>query len=317
MRRQSFILLLAVCMLVAAGSVTWFLQSSSDASAAADNRAPRSSSPTRPVSKTKPARSSWSQLTNDSLPSFQRLEIARQISESMSQEDVAVLFAAMDHNPPSGAEEDWYLILNEILEQMRRKGTGADQYATKLGAIITDPTRPEVIRDYAIQHLMLWIGPGNPDQVPHEQNSAAITLALGQIATAIQDPTNSHTSIPGTALLALADISPRLPSENIADSWLSLEPYLHGVISGDTNPQLSTRVSAIQAVSITSQQAFLPAIRTFATSETTEPSVRLSSIASLGLYANPEDKPLLESIAKQDTRYKYAAQSALKSLSSQ
>lgn len=308
---RTFIILLAVCMLLAAGSISWFLQRGDVSGSAL--RSP-SSSPTRPVSSNKPAVSLWFKLTNDSLPTHQRLEIARQISDSLGKEDTAALFATLDHSPRSGAEEDWYLILNEIMEQMRRHGLGAEEYAAQLGEIISDSSRTEVVRDYAIQHLALWIGPGNPDQVPHEQNPALVEQSLGQIATAIQDPTISHTSIPGTALLALADISPNLPAESITATWASLEPYLQGVISGEANPQLSTRVSAIQAVSLTGQQPYLPAIRSFAASEKTDPSIRLSSIASLGSYASAADRTLLQRIAAEDTRYRFAAISALERL---
>ena len=309
-------ILLAVCLLLAAASATWFLQSDSGRNVrSGDLRSPASH--TRPAGNNKTTDSPWSRLTKDTLPAHQRLEIARQISGSLSKQDNAALFAAMDHTPRSGGEEDWYVILNEIMEQMRRHGLGSDEYAAKLGEIITDSGRTEVVRDYAIQHLALWIAPGNPDQVPHEKNPALVGQSLSHIATAIQDPTVSNTSIPGTALLALADISPNLPAKTITATWSSLEPYLQGVISGETNTQLSTRVSAIQAVSLTGQQSYLPAIRSFAASETVDPSVRLSSIASLGSYAEPEDQTLLELLATRDSRYRYAAQSALKRLASQ
>ena len=303
-------ILLAVCLLLAAASATWFLQRDSGPNVrSGDLRSP--SSPARPPGNNKPADSPWSRLTTDSLPTHQRLEIARQISGSLSKGDTAALFAAMDHTPRSGGEEDWYVILNEIMEQMRRHGLGSDEYAAKLGEIITDSGRTEVVRDYAIQHLALWIAPGNPDQVPHEKNPALVGQSLSHIATAIRDTAVSNTSIPGTALLALADISPNLPAETITATWSSLEPYLQGIISGETSTQLSTRVSAIQAVSLTAQQPYLPAIRSLAASETADPSIRLSSIASLGFYASPEDQALLETLATGDTRYKYAAQSAL------
>lgn len=312
---RTITILLAVCMLLAAASATWFLQRDSGPNVhGGDLRSP--SSHTRPATGSKPADSPWSRLTADTLPTHQRLEIARQIPESLGQEDTAALFAAMDHTPRSGGEEDWYVILNEIMEQMRRKGVGSDQYAAKLGSIITDSSRTEVVRDYAIQHLALWIAPGNPEQVPHEQNPASVAQSLSHIASAIQDPTASHTSIPGTALLALANISPSLPAETVAATWASLQPYLQSVISGGASPKLSTRVSAIQAVSLTGQQPYLPAIRSFAASETADPSVRLSSIASLGHYASPEDQALLETLATGGTRYKYAARSALQSLTS-
>lgn len=259
-------------------------------------------------------KSQWDTLTRDDLPRHQRLEIARHISASHDSADAGTLFAALDHIPRSGAEEDWFVILNEIMEQMRRNGLGADQYSTRLGEIAADSSRPEVVRDYAIQHLALWIAPGNPAMVPHEENSELVDQSIRHIAAVIQDPTVSHTSISGTALLALADISANLPRESASAAWDSLEPYLNGVILGETPSHLSTRVSAIQAVALTRQPQYLPMIREFATSETTEPSIRLSSIAALGVYSRREDTLLLKNLASGDNFYNHAANSALRRL---
>ena len=42
------------------------------------------------------------------------------------------------------------------------------------------------------------------------------------------------------------------------------------------------------------------------------PSVRLSSIAALGYFADPADKPFLTDLAKSDSRLRFAAITALK-----
>ena len=103
--------------------------------------------------------------------------------------------------------------------------------------------------------------------MPHERDPKAVAQSLDHIAKAIQEPAAGLDTVSGTALLGLADISPHLPPETIAATWASLGPYLHGVISGDSNAQLSTRVSAIQAVSLTGQRQYLEPIRSFAASE--------------------------------------------------
>jgi hypothetical protein len=263
------------------------------------------------------AKSRWSGIAENGLPVRDRLEIARRIAtDTLGKEDEEVLFALMRNVPRTGGENDWYLVVNEVMEQMRRRGVGSDQYSARLSDLIADPSQADVVRDYAIQHLTAWIGPVDPEHSPHEENPDSIRLALAKIAATIQDPSVAHSTIPGTGLNSLAQATPNMPADVADAAWKSLGPYLQGVISGDPQAQLSTRVSAIQAVSITDQQQFLPLIRSFATSETTEPSIRLSSIASLGFFANPNDKALLDTLAVSKSRYQYAAQSALKRLAS-
>ena len=310
MSRKTLIAAFATVLLLVAAA-TWMLRQAEERphSSAARELPPRSLP--RAGNGETISKSRWDILTRDDLPRHQRLEIARRISASLGPDDAGTLFTALRHTPRSGGEEDWYVILNEIMEQMRRHGLGSDEYSAHLGDLAADPSMPEVVRDYAIQHLALWIAPGNPDQVPHEENPEHIAQSLLHITTAIQDPGLSGSSVPGTALLALADISLHLPQELLAPAWRSLESYLNGVFSGGSPAHLSTRISAIQAVARTRQQQYLPVVRAFASDETADASVRLSSIASLGFYASPADQPLLEEIASQNSRFKYAAQSAL------
>lgn len=253
----------------------------------------------------------WSVITQDNLPRHQRLDLVHQITENLDSEDTAILFSTMRHVPASGSEADWYVILNELMGQMSTHGVGADQYSTHLGELIADTSLPEVVRDYAIQHLASWIAPPTPDQVPHEQDPELIRQSLAHIVTALQDPAAADTSIPGTALLMLTDISANLPEEVTAPSWQTLEPFLSGLFADEISTSLPTQVSAIQAVGRTGQEQYLPVIRDFAATESTDPSLRLSSIASLGFYGSPADHSLLKQIASQNTRFRFAAQAAL------
>lgn len=274
----------------------------------------REKKPHRDLTSTRISESKWNALTRDDLPRHQRLELARQISDRLSPEDTATLYAALKHTPPSANPEEWYVILNEIMEQMRRHGLGADEYSSRLGEIIADTQQPEVVRDYAIQHLSGWIAPADPAQAPHETDDDAIRQSLAHVTGAIADPAASQTSIPGTGLLMLANVSARLPAEFTAPAWLSLEPFLTSILSGDGAVSPSTRISAVQAVGLAGQSQFLPAVRLLAADDAAEPSVRLSSIASLGLYAAPEDRAFLQEISTGDSRYKFAAQTALQRL---
>jgi len=303
--------ILASALLVVAGSVVWFLRGGDPRDEVASGEPLPHVSPRDRAGKELPD-NPWNALTRDTLPVHDRLEIARSISPTLGDDDIASLISALSHTPRIGGEDDWYLVLNEIMEQMRRHGVGADQYAEALGTIIMDPDRPEVVRDYAIQHLALWIAPADRERFPHETDEETVRSSLAHIASVICDHSLTSTSIPGTALLPLTDITPRLPAAEAA--WEDLTPYLDGVISGSATVPSSTRISAIQAVARTAQHRYLPVIRAIAAEESGDPSVRLSSIASLGLFANQEDRQFLETLAGAGGRYSYAARSAFNRL---
>jgi len=313
MSRKTLIPAFAIVLLLAAAA-TWMLRPAEERSQSSAARELPSRNSPRAGNSEAISKSRWQILTRDDLPRHQRLEIARQISDTLGPEDASALFAALDHAPRPGSEEDWYVVLNEIMERMRRYGIGAESFSTRLGKLVADPARPEVVRDYAIQHLVLWTAPGNPDQVPHEQEPEIIARNLGLIAGSVSDPALSHTTVPGTALLALAEASRNLPVDVSASAWQSLDAYLTGLFSGEIPTQPSTRVSAIQAVALAGRRQYLPDIRALASSETTDPSVRLSSIASLGFFATADDRILLERIAARNDRYRFAASSALERL---
>jgi hypothetical protein len=166
-----------------------------------------------------------------------------------------------------------------------------------------------MVRDYAIQHLAQWIAPAGGDITPGEENPGQARLALDAIAAAAADPALAGSTVSGTALMALLDASSRLPAT--ATTWDSLRPYLAEVITGQATAANHFRISAIQAVALRGDITQLPAIRDLATRDSTDPGLRLSSIAALGLYAAPADRPFLESLAIGTTKFRHAAQSAL------
>ena len=199
------------------------------------------------------------------------------------------------------------------MEQMRKKGVAADRLGPALTALVVDPTQLEVVRDYAIQHLSQWIAPPSVD-TPGEKSPQHISTALQAIAATVTDPSIAHTSIPGTALMVLTANNEYLFEELTAPIWQKLDPTLSAILKGETHGSLSTRTSIIQSVALRGSQTHLPLIRSFALDEDANPSLRLSSIAALGIYRSVEDRDYLQSIAGGSSRYRYAARTALKRL---
>lgn len=273
--------------------------------------------PPRPAAvsqKTGSETARWQPLLDDSIPWRKRLELTDGIREGLTPAEVSFLFAALDHRPAPGTEEQWWAVLNEIMERMRKHGIGADQYAARLGELAADPGRPEVARDYAIQHLLQWISPADPGIFPGEPDPQQRGETLDLVSRVIRDPSLQNTSIPGTALLALADASSRLPHEDAEPLWDALDPYIGPLVEGKGNASISLHVSAIQAAALRGRQAHLPAIRKLAMDEAADPSLRLSSIAALGLYGAQDSRAFLESVSRDGGRFSHAAQAAVSRL---
>lgn len=253
----------------------------------------------------------WRPLLDGFLPVEERLDIARSINSGLLPAEVAFLYDALTHTPISGKEEDWWVVVNEIMEQMRKHGAGGEEYSARIGELIKAPQVPEVVRDYAIQHLAQWIAPVAAEISPGETNPANTAEALKVISGAARNPSFIHSTIAGTALMALTDISSRLDPEIFAPAWSELSPFLSEIITGQRDSGLSLRVSAIQAVAILADESHLPAIRALASNESENPSARLSAVAALGFYSSPEDVPLLETLASSVNPFQYAAKAAL------
>lgn len=257
----------------------------------------------------------WQALVDDFVPREERLELAREIHAGLPPQDVDFLFASLRHKPLSGDEEKWWVVMNEIMENMRKFGVGTDRYSEVLGGLVADPSQPPVVRDYAIQHLAQWLSPAAQDLSPGEGDEAKRRQAISRIVLAIRDPSSLRTTIPGTGLMALVDISRRLDAAESGKIWNDLQPFLASVIGGSSEADTATRITAIQAVGIRRETAHLPEIRRLAENEAGDPSVRLSSIASLGFYGNAADREFLTSLSRSGTKYQYAAGAALKKMS--
>lgn len=305
-------IIIAAMLLLGASGLVWLKIGNEDSPPEPSPAARTSTS--RFSQRTTAATFRYKALTDDSLAQHTRLDLARSIDTHLSEQETELLLGAFTHTPQSQSNEQWWLVLNEIMEQMRKKGVAADRLGPALTALIKDPKQTEVVRDYAIQHLSQWIAPPSPD-TPSEPSPVATADALQAIAFTITDPSIAHTSIPGTALMALTANDEYIAPELTAPVWQKLDPVLTTILKGEVYGSLSTRTTIIQSVALRGSKEHLPLIRQFARDEKADPSMRLSSIAALGIYRSGDDRQYLQQIATGSTRYRYAAQSALKKLS--
>lgn len=297
-------------LLLGAGAAVWWTQ----------EKEPPSQAPGPPsASRTRVPRAQgnrFTTLTDESIRWQVRVDRLRRLdATTLNTAETRHLYALLRHKPASQHREAWWTVLNEIMEQMRRQAIAPDLYTDTLSAIIGDPAVHPVARDYAVQHLGIWITPrpSVTGVAPHEQNPEKVAGAIEAITAVITEPAVQHTTIPGTALMVLADAHSGGLSATKA-SFTRLKPWLATTISGTSGASLVTRTSAINTAALMQCSEHLPAIRALVTDDATNDSVRLSSIAALGHLAENDDLGTLRTLADGHSKFKHAAQAALKKL---
>jgi len=259
--------------------------------------------------------SRWQRMTDASLPREERMRIAFGIGPDTGERETEALFALLGHKAPQNDSNNWWLIANEIMERLRKNGIGAEVYSERLCAVIADPAADEVIRDYALQHLLQWLSPPLDLEVPGERDERKRSESLKQVIAVITHPSMHQSGAAGTGLLALVDASGRLDKDVVDGIWNELDPFLAGLIGGKITADTSLRASAIQSAARMKRSGHLPEIRKLAATDGIEPSVRLSSIHALGQFADAADaadREFLTRLSSNQSPFQYAARSALK-----
>jgi hypothetical protein len=246
-----------------------------------------------------------------------RVDMLRSIEAGkLGPEEVDALYALLRHAPAAHQETGWWVVVNEIMEQMRVQAIGGNRFGEEMLAIVNDATAPEILRDYAVQHLGQWVSPRaeEPGQ-PSERDPRIVRETAESLARLVMASDTSRTSVPGTSLMVLVDMQGGGVPEKILNPVIeSLNPWFAATLADRNGTGKITRISAISAIGMLHLTAHRPAIRNLATNETADPSLRLNSIAALGQIGEPGDIELLQTIAATDTRLRYAAQAALKNL---
>ncbi len=310
--------LLALSLLLGAGGVLFWKSSQNLDTAQKSPSAESALSEDAPTAALAP--SSWENLVDDSVRWQIRVDRLRRLNkDALSEPDVETLYNLLDRRPSALHAEAWWVVVNEIMEQLRKQGVAPQRYTPALLTIIKDQTAPDVLRDYAIQHLSQWLTPRGADLGNfHEENPELIKEAAQAFTDLILDAGLAHTSIPGTTLSVLADMKTSgLSEETLAEVTDQLHPWLQSTLTEEVNSEKNTRISAINAIGVLQLKQHLPAIRELASPVQTSASVRLSSIATLGQLGEETDLPFLEKLAASQGKFRFAAQTARKNLSQQ
>jgi hypothetical protein len=262
----------------------------------------------RPVPE-KDVRPALHSITDPAIPVGQRLAILEKSSRDLNADEFDYLYQLLRFRPESGDIESGWVMMNGIMSSLRTTDPEDGRFVRAMIGMIADPEEPEVPRDYAVQHLSVLLGTAEV-----ELSGSLRSDALAALAGTLDDPGLARSSVPGTAISTLTSIAGKLNEEERSRLWARMDPFLENIIRGESESVLATRTSAIQSVATRKHPGSLPLIRELAASPDTEPSVRLSSVAALGLYGRQEDRELIERIRAGVPRLHFAATAALERL---
>jgi hypothetical protein len=175
-----------------------------------------------------------------------------------------------------------YVLVNEIMKQLRQQQDHAPEFGEILAAIVRDKKIDPVIRDYAVQHLGEWCLVNELDA----DIEAVLHEALAE----------TRSSIAGTALIALAKVDSEaslIPPASVDAAAIEL--------ATDSSANAGSRATAIAICGTRGLTNALPAARSSAQSQSM--SLQLSSLAYVGQYGETKDQDWLAEIAtnEQDT----------------
>jgi HEAT repeat protein len=283
----------------------------------ADQPAPEPDESTPPV--TEPAEPPFSErfahLADPRINPDDRVEELRQLdARTLSEADVNSLYAYLTDRAGAPRNEEWWLVLNEIMEQIRLQAIAPELIVPTFLSILLDPNEAEVPRDYALQHLAQWITP-NPQglDIPHEQDLRLIRDALAGIIRVIPEPGLGRTTIPGTGLIMLNLMQNAPFADQLLRSALgNLGSWIKRTVLGQ-NPDASDvlRGEAIQTVADFLLDEHAHYLRELAHDPRQSPDLRLRAIAALGDLGHPADRTPLLNLANSPGPLREAVISAI------
>ena len=238
----------------------------------------------------------------------EQIEAVRALPADLTTSEFEALIDLLYQDPPETlSPELWSTIQNEVMEVLRRPRFALDQYPQAMAKLLTDRSASPIMRDYAAQHLALMLRERS-EELPKELRSDSVSSLISILSTNTRD--SSH-QVTGTTLMALCNLNKKKPAL-LKDHRQELNRAVLSMLADSTEVTFSNRIAAIQAAGRLNVAEALPKIREMAMKPQSKQSYRLSSIAALGYYADPKDRPALEALAKGQTKLRFAAQSALK-----
>lgn len=233
-----------------------------------------------------------------------RLRAINSLTESLGQRDAEVLFEGLIRplQAQGMSSEEWAALYNDALNILNTLGEPLPDYTQRLIRLVKEEEREEVLRDYALQHLLSYIEfqVEVPDREELLESSGEVALAAVQ------------TSLPATYLLGIYQMAgkPGYPNRDlIAEEALS--------IASDEDSIVLNRISSIQICAQLGYTDALPLALEMAKNQELRTGLRAASIAAVGMLGSKEHSLPLKKIKylnTSDFRLAHAAERALQKL---
>jgi hypothetical protein len=268
-----------------------------------------------------PAPSRLEAVLDPGKPWQARIDFLRSSLRSECDEsEIRDMYQMLARGPAAGElSEHWYVIANDLMEQLRLRDPDQQRFSTRLLDILDDTRQPPVLRDYAVQHLASWLNPRSSQAAPASAarpSPETAALVLDRLAAAAMDPAHSQGTIPGTTLMMLTSLV-RAPGDvDCSAAIATLKPWLAEALRDGSTLATPVRVSAVQAAGVIAPDEFRPVLRGIAFSETGQSSLRLPAIAAIGQCGEAADLEELQKIIQAFPELSYAARDAHRALSS-
>ncbi len=247
-------------------------------------------------------------LSDPSLHDAERISAIRDLPSDLSNEENQALMDLLRQPAPEQIGiSGWYMVLNEIMEVLRQPRFDWPGYGEAMAGLTTDRHVDPVVRDYSAQHLALYLA----DEAQNRQGDS-FSPGMDAFLSVLRGEREAHEEVTGTILMALCDLKSKRPAEDFAAYDQAIALVVTDFVTGTRPASRSNRISAIQAAGRMGYREALPTIRAFARDGAPDPSLRLSSIATLGYFHDPEDRHFLQQLAGSDDNLRFAAATALK-----
>lgn len=236
------------------------------------------------------------------------------LADGCSEPELRYLYQLLEKAPPaSELPEHWYVLANDIMALIHSHETDPQRFSRQFIQLLQAAHQPDVIRDYAVQHLATWLNPTAIQNGATRLPAASPEMTsevLAALAAATIDPSLAHSTVPGTTLMMLVDLTRCQSGVDCTQAIATLKPWLSEALRDGSTLSNPIRVSAVAAAGILAPTQFRPLIRNIAFQENGGSSLRLPAIAALGQIGEEQDLIPLRTIASSSPELNHAAQDA-------
>lgn len=253
-----------------------------------------------------------SQLLDSSNHLSEQVDALHELPSDLTEQELMALMAYLRQPMPATiSSARWLNLANEIMVVLRQPRFEFAAYPTEMSSIVQDQHLSPMIRDYAVQHLTLYLeekaGVIEPQLFAH---------CLEALMQPLEDNRRESEGVAATSLMSLCDFHQRLGTrhEAVVVNRPEFEALVQSYLVPESGRSVALRIAAIQAAGRLQIPSATSTIRELASEDSPEHMLRLSSISALGMCGDIQDKHFLTDLAKGSSKYRFAAQAALTNL---